>query len=133
VLRGDYGRIEIGERTSIQDGTVVHTTDEWSTGESGAGCVSGTTSTSRAATIGDGCLIGSGSIVLNRARIESARPSARPRSSPKTRWWATGEIALGVPARVRPAPEDLAKWVGEASRSTWPARSGTAPSLRRIG
>ena len=28
VLRGDYGRIDVGERTSIQDGTVVHATAE---------------------------------------------------------------------------------------------------------
>lgn len=26
VLRADFGRIEIGARTSIQDGTVLHTT-----------------------------------------------------------------------------------------------------------
>ena len=26
VLRGDYGEITVGERTSIQDGTVVHAT-----------------------------------------------------------------------------------------------------------
>ena len=31
VLRGDYGRIEIGELTSVQDGTVIHTTEEWPT------------------------------------------------------------------------------------------------------
>ncbi|WP_399135135.1 gamma carbonic anhydrase family protein [Streptomyces sp. Li-HN-5-11] len=31
VLRGDYGRIEIGEATSIQDGTVLHTTEQWPT------------------------------------------------------------------------------------------------------
>ena len=28
VLRGDSGRIEVGPRTSIQDGTVVHATSE---------------------------------------------------------------------------------------------------------
>ena len=28
VLRGDYGRIVVGERTSIQDGTVIHATEE---------------------------------------------------------------------------------------------------------
>src|SRR5260370_1433623 len=29
VLRGDHGRIEVGARTSVQDGTVVHCTHEW--------------------------------------------------------------------------------------------------------
>ncbi len=40
VLRADYGRIEIGQLTSIQDGTVVHTTAEWPT-VIGARCVVG--------------------------------------------------------------------------------------------
>ena len=31
VLRGDDGEIHVGARTSIQDGTVVHTTLEWPT------------------------------------------------------------------------------------------------------
>ena len=31
VLRGDHGWISVGARTSIQDGTVVHTTAEWPT------------------------------------------------------------------------------------------------------
>jgi carbonic anhydrase/acetyltransferase-like protein (isoleucine patch superfamily) len=30
-LRGDYGEIRVGARTSIQDGTVLHTTEEWAT------------------------------------------------------------------------------------------------------
>ena len=28
VLRADFGRIVIGERTSIQDGTILHTTED---------------------------------------------------------------------------------------------------------
>src|SRR3984885_12345028 len=31
VLRGDHGTIAVGARTSIQDGTVVHTTARWPT------------------------------------------------------------------------------------------------------
>ncbi|GAA5078230.1 carbonic anhydrase/acetyltransferase-like protein (isoleucine patch superfamily) [Thermocatellispora tengchongensis] len=52
VLRGDSGRIEIGERTSIQDGTIVHTTEQW-------------------ATVIGSCLIGFGSVVLNRAVVRT--------------------------------------------------------------
>ena len=40
VLRGDHGWISVGARTSIQDGTVVHTTAEWPT-IVGADCVVG--------------------------------------------------------------------------------------------
>ena len=36
VLRGDYGTITVGARTSVQDGAVVHATAELSTACSGA-------------------------------------------------------------------------------------------------
>src|SRR5262249_38039746 len=31
VLRGDHGLIQVGARTSIQDGSIVHTTEHWPT------------------------------------------------------------------------------------------------------
>ncbi len=40
VLRGDGGDIRIGERTSVQDNAVLHTTPEWPT------------------VVGDGCVLG---------------------------------------------------------------------------
>lgn len=40
VLRGDYGRIDIGARTSVQDGSVIHATVELST-TVGSDCVIG--------------------------------------------------------------------------------------------
>src|ERR1039458_10781046 len=67
VLRGDHGVIRVGERTSIQDGTVVHTTEEWPT-LIGADCVVGHRAHLEGCVVEDGCLIGSGSLVLNRGR-----------------------------------------------------------------
>ena len=40
VLRGDYGSITVGERTSVQDGAVVHATEELAT-VIGSECVIG--------------------------------------------------------------------------------------------
>ena len=40
VLRGDYGTITVGARTSVQDGTVVHATSDKAT-TIGADCVVG--------------------------------------------------------------------------------------------
>jgi carbonic anhydrase/acetyltransferase-like protein (isoleucine patch superfamily) len=40
VLRGDYERIEIGARTSVQGGAVIHATEELST-MVGSDCVIG--------------------------------------------------------------------------------------------
>jgi carbonic anhydrase/acetyltransferase-like protein (isoleucine patch superfamily) len=109
VLRGDYGRIEIGPGTSIQDGTIVHTTEEWPT-IVGTGCVVGHNAHLEGCTVEDGCLIGSGSIVLNRARVELRAGVGAAALVPEDFVVPTGHIALGVPARLRPAP-DLAAWV----------------------
>ena len=68
VLRGDHGLITVGERTSVQDGTIVHTTEEHPT-VIGADCVVGHRAHLEGCVVEDGCLIGSGSLVLNRARV----------------------------------------------------------------
>ena len=47
VLRGESGAIRVGERTSVQDGTVVHCT-EWHDTIIGPDSVVATTRTSRA-------------------------------------------------------------------------------------
>src|SRR5712691_7094254 len=108
VLRGDYGRIDIGELTSVQDGTVVHTTAQWPT-VIGARCVVGHNAHLEGCRIGDGCLIGSGAIVLNRATVEPGAGVGAAALIPQGALVPTGYIALGVPGRPRPAP-DLATW-----------------------
>ena len=109
VLRADFGEIRIGARTSIQDGTVLHTTEEWPT-VVGAGCVVGHNAHLEGCRVGDGCLVGSGSIVLNRAVVEDRAGVGAAALVPEGAVVPTGEIALGVPARMRPAP-GLAEWV----------------------
>ena len=71
VLRGDHGTIEVGARTSVQDGTVVHTNVDWPT-LIGADCVVGHNVHVEGCSIGDRCLIGSGSIVLNSSPNDPA-------------------------------------------------------------
>ena len=70
VLRGDYGLISVGERTSIQDGTVVHATAEHAT-VIGSRCVVGHLAHLEGCTVEDDVLIGSGSVVLHRAVVRS--------------------------------------------------------------
>jgi carbonic anhydrase/acetyltransferase-like protein (isoleucine patch superfamily) len=112
VLRGDYGRIEIGARTSIQDGTVIHTTEEWPT-IIGSDCVVGHNAHLEGCRIGDACLIGSGSIVLNRAVVEGGAGVGAQALVSEGATVPAGQIAVGIPARPRPAPE-LGVWVSEA-------------------
>ena len=132
VLRGDYGRIEIGARTSIQDGTVVHTTEHWPT-LIGSGCVVGHNVHVEGCTIGDGCLIGSGSIVLNRAVVEPGAAVGAAALVPEGMVVPSGQIALGVPARLRPAPAELVTWVAEAVEIYLGGAARYRTDLRQIG
>jgi carbonic anhydrase/acetyltransferase-like protein (isoleucine patch superfamily) len=104
VLRGDHGRILVGERTSVQDGTIVHTTARQDT-VIGNECTIGHNVHIEAATIADRCLISSGSVVLNGSRVdEGAVVAAGAVVSPKMHVPAR-RMALGVPARIREAYE----------------------------
>ncbi len=104
VLRGDDGRIEVGARTSIQDGSIIHTTvvrptiigDEVTVGHNVH--IEG-------ATIGNRALISSGSIVLNGSTVgEGAIVGAGAVVSPNAQI-PDRTMALGVPARVREGHE----------------------------
>lgn len=113
VLRGDYGRIEVGEATCIQDGTVLHTTQDWPT-LIGDRCVVGHNAHLEGCVVGDDCLIGSGSTVLNRAVIASGGAVGASALVPEDARVPPGHIALGVPAKPRPVPADLSRWITEA-------------------
>lgn len=71
VVRGDVHAIEIGARTSIQDGSVLHVTHDgpYSPGgrslSVGADVTVGHRVTLHACTIGNKCLVGMGSVVLD--------------------------------------------------------------------
>jgi carbonic anhydrase/acetyltransferase-like protein (isoleucine patch superfamily) len=130
VLRGDTGYIEVGERTSIQDGTVVHTTEQWPT-VIGSGCVVGHNAHLEGCRVGDGCLVGSGSVVLNRAVLEPGAGVAAAALVSEGSVVGSGQIAVGVPARPRPAPE-LSEWVVEAARHYVELAERFRGELRRI-
>jgi carbonic anhydrase/acetyltransferase-like protein (isoleucine patch superfamily) len=100
VLRGDDGRIEVGARSSIQDGTVIHCT-EFHPVVVGEGCVIGHNVHIEGATIGNHVLVSSGSVVLNGATIgEGAVIAAGAVVSPRAEI-PPRRMAMGVPAKVR--------------------------------
>jgi carbonic anhydrase/acetyltransferase-like protein (isoleucine patch superfamily) len=100
VLRGDHGLIRVGERTSIQDGTIIHTTREWPT-VIGADCVVGHRAHLEGCVVEDGCLIGSGSLVLNRARVGAGAVVAAGALIREDMVVPAGALAVGVPAAIR--------------------------------
>ncbi len=132
VLRGDIGRIDIGARTSIQDGTIVHTTEHWPT-LIGADCVVGHNVHLEGCTVEDGCLIGSGAVVLNRAVVRGGAIVGAQALVTEDMQVPAGHMALGVPARVRPAPPQATEWIAEAVAFYLANAKRYAAELRRIG
>jgi len=104
VLRGDYDAITVGERTSVQDGTVLHCT-EWHPTTIGADCVLGHNTHVEGATIGNGCLIASGSVVLNGATVGDGAVVGAGAVVSFNGVVPARRMALGVPARVREGHE----------------------------
>ncbi|OHV40691.1 gamma carbonic anhydrase family protein [Pseudofrankia sp. EUN1h] len=100
VLRGDTGKIIIGARTSIQDGTVVHTTALHST-VVGDDCVVGHVAHLEGCTVENGALIGSGSIVLHNARVGTGAIVGANAVVSNNGVVPPGAMALGVPAKIR--------------------------------
>ncbi|MGZ5217404.1 MAG: gamma carbonic anhydrase family protein [Caldimonas sp.] len=68
VLRGDTELLRIGRRSNVQDGSVVHA-DAGLPVTIGDGVTIGHLVMLHGCTIGDGSLIGIGSVILNGARI----------------------------------------------------------------
>ncbi len=101
VLRGDDGRIVIGARTSIQDGTVVHTTHFQPT-TVGDECVIGHLAHLEGCVVHDGALVGSGSVVLHRAVVEAGALVGAGAVVPNDMVVPARAMALGVPAKIRP-------------------------------
>jgi carbonic anhydrase/acetyltransferase-like protein (isoleucine patch superfamily) len=100
VLRGDHGRIEIGARTSVQDGTVVHCTHDWPT-LIGAECVIGHLAHLEGCVVADRCLVGSGSVTLNRARVGTGAIVAAAALIPEGFEVPPGALAAGIPATIK--------------------------------
>ncbi len=69
VIRGDVHRIRVGERTNIQDGSVLHVTyQKWAL-EIGDNVTVGHGAILHGCTISSSCLIGMGARVLDGARV----------------------------------------------------------------
>jgi len=105
VLRGDFGRIVVGERSSIQDGTVIHAGPGFPT-VVGNGCVIGHLAHLEGCTMEDGSLVGSGSVVLHWAVVGTGATVGANAVVPNRMEVPPGALALGVPAQIRPDRSD---------------------------
>jgi carbonic anhydrase/acetyltransferase-like protein (isoleucine patch superfamily) len=105
VLRGDDGEIHVGDRTSIQDGSVIHCAPGLPT-IVGNEVVVGHMVHLEGCTIEDHALVGNGSIVLHRAVVRTNSLVGSNAVVPNGMEVPTGAMALGVPAKLRPDTVD---------------------------
>jgi carbonic anhydrase/acetyltransferase-like protein (isoleucine patch superfamily) len=108
VLRGDYGEIHVGARTSVQDGTVVHATAELPT-VIGDDCIVGHIAHLEGCTVGNGSLIGSGAVVLHRAVVGTGALIGAQALVGNDTQVPPRALAIGIPAKIRPdaVPENV--------------------------
>lgn len=104
VLRGDVNRIEIGARTNIQDGSVLHVTHEGPQGKGRALIIGddvtvGHNAVLHACTVEDCCLIGMSATVLDGAVIRQQVIVAAGSVVPPNKELESGYLYLGNPVR----------------------------------
>ncbi len=105
VLRAEFDRIVLGERSNLQDGVIVHTDADHPT-TIGAGVSVGHRAVLHGCTIEDDCLIGMGSVVLNGAHIGAGSLVAAGAVVPEGVVVPPRSLVTGVPGKVRREIDD---------------------------
>ena len=99
VLRGDINSVEVGERTNIQDGSVLHVTNEFPL-RIGSDVTVGHRAIVHGCTVGDCCLIGMGSVLLDNVTIGSQSLVAAGALVLQNFVVPEGMLVAGIPAKI---------------------------------
>lgn len=102
TIRGDIAPISVGERSSVQDNTVVHVNTDAPT-TIGNDVTIGHGALVHGTTIHDGALIGMGSLVLSYSVVGRHAVIAAGALVPERAEVPDGAIMVGVPAKQREA------------------------------
>lgn len=105
VLRGDNDWITVGERSNIQDASLLHT-DPGLELDVGSGVTVGHGATLHGCTIGDDSLVGIGSTILNGARIGRNSIVGAHALVTENKEFPDGVMLLGAPAKIARALTD---------------------------
>ena len=114
VLRGDINYIKVGANSNIQDGAVIHLADEYPC-EIGDWVTVGHSAVVHACKVGDECLIGMNSTILDGAEIGAQSIVGANALVTQGTQIPKGSLVLGSPAKVvRPLSNeeraDLKSW-----------------------
>ncbi len=136
-LRGDIHHIRIGERTNIQDGSVVHVIHDSEYVPGGHGVTVGDEVTVghqvtlHGCAIGDRCLVGMGSIILDGAELEAEVLLGAGSLVTPGQQLDGGYLWLGSPARrVRPLISDERDYLRYSAHNYVKLAQEHAASLR---
>jgi len=99
VIRGDVNYIRIGDRTNIQDGSVIHVTRKTGPTLIGSGVTIGHSVLLHACTLEDDCFIGMHSTIMDGAVVESGAWVAAGALVPPNKRIPKGQIWAGNPTR----------------------------------
>src|SRR5207245_7064540 len=117
VLRGDYGRIRIGDNCSLQDNVVVHCSSE-NAGVIGNGVTVAHSAIVHACRIGYDCLIGAGAIIFDGAKIGTHSIIGVGTVVLEGRTIPPRSVAVGAPARaMRKATDKDVRIIRESYRA----------------
>ena len=100
VVRGDVHYIRIGEKTNVQDLSMLHVTNAKYPLNIGNKVTIGHSVTLHGCTIEDLCLIGMGAVVLDGAIIKERSMVAAGSVVKQNFVVPSGKLAAGVPARI---------------------------------
>ena len=116
VLRGDMAPIRIGDRTNLQDGTIVHV-DEGQPCHIGSQVGVGHRVILHGCTVEDDCLIGMGSTLLNGVVVGRGSVVAAGALLTEGTVVPPGSLVMGVPGKVvRPVDEELRRRIEQTWR-----------------
>ena len=100
TLRGDLENIHIGEGSNIQDGAIIHTDPGFSC-SIGKKVTVGHMAMLHGCTVGDGSLIGIGSVVLNGAKIGKNCIIGSKALVTEGMEVPDGSMVLGIPGKIK--------------------------------
>jgi phenylacetic acid degradation protein len=111
ILRGDYGRIEIGDGTAVEEGVIIHA-PPGETNRIGKKVTIGHGAVVHGGSVGDLAVIGMGAIVSIRSGIGEYAIIAEGCVVKMNQSIPSGVVAAGNPARVVRdiEPEDRELW-----------------------
>ncbi|MCX5811760.1 MAG: gamma carbonic anhydrase family protein [Proteobacteria bacterium] len=98
ILRGDYGTIEIGDETAVEEGVVVHAPPD-DVCSIGRGVILGHGAIIHAKRIGDYCGIGMGAILSIRSEVSDGSTVAEGTIVKREQKIPAGVIVAGNPAK----------------------------------